>query len=413
MRLLHQLRDLRERLRQSPVLLKALFGAGLVALTALHPRALAWTTKEKKSTMAGDCVYISDLSEKGSFGAYQNSTSFKEPIRFVEDPVRALQSDAHLKEGRQVLANLTKTALSSHSPQRVIHPARKPLLHGTTKVEAKQSQPTGMTLVEEEQGADRDLARAQNQSDLSPPEWDPGPGRTKAKRGSSFIFVGLLPEFHFLFYFLLIASIGRSIRVVSGYGGAPTTLGVESKMGADPATAVEDPSKIGTQTEEDISDESSGSEVVAKKPEGDKQQGRDYPIWVTFEPSLGPWTKVKEGDQMIATHAFKRWGIERFEVGVVTKIEKTKVRNRIEIIDKLTIGFPADRTILKLKELSSLPASEDRDPEPFLSVPFVLLDRGLNRKINTLGPRLPDRVKTLNREGVWSSNLLNPLPEEP
>ncbi len=116
---------------------------------------------------------------------------------------------------------------------------------------------------------------------------------------------------------------------------------------------------------------------------------------------------------MIATHAFKRWGIERFEVGVVTKIEKTKVRNRIEIIDKLTIGFPADRTILKLKELSSLPASEDRDPEPFLSVPFVLLDRGLNRKINTLGPRLPDRVKTLNREGVWSSNLLNPLPEEP
>jgi hypothetical protein len=422
MRLLHTLRDLTERLRRSRVL--SLFQAVVViAVAALFCQRRAWAWKTEGSSMPGNWARISDLGRRRSAGADRNTISFKEPNRLVEDAVRPWQGDAGLKGGGQPLNNPMKTASSSHSPQLVIHPARNHPLRVTTGIEAKEPQPIATTLVEEEQAAERGLARAPSRSDLSPPYLDSGPAGPQARRGRPEAFVGLGREFYLLLCFLPVAAaVGLSLRAASGHGGAPTVSGVGSQAGcttSEPATAVEAPPMRGARTEEGVpllAGEGSGPGVAVERPEGDKEQGRDCPIWVTFEPCLGPWTRVEKGDQMMATHAFRRWGIERFEIGAVTDVEKEQIGDGVAIVSKLTIGFPATSTILKKEWLKSLPAAEEQDPESFLSVPFVLLDRSLKRKIGRLDPRcrLPQREKTLIRERGWPlSDSLNTPPEEP
>ncbi len=70
---------------------------------------------------------------------------------------------------------------------------------------------------------------------------------------------------------------------------------------------------------------------MEKRSTDDGTFKRESPVWVEFEPHLGPWVEITKGDQFVATHEFDfhPCKVNRGEVGSVVelKLEESVVPN--------------------------------------------------------------------------------------
>ena len=165
-------------------------------------------------------------------------------------------------------------------------------------------------------------------------------------------------------------------------------------------------------SEQDIP-ESSRQTEVEKKSTDDGTSKRNSPVYIEFEPCLGPWIEINEEDQFVATHDFDfhTFKMKRNEVGSVVKLERGKgIVPGTSIIKNVTLAFPTEAVFIEW--ILSEP-SEEIDtslPTPFWMSPFLLLPKENKVHISNLSNlKLKEKtpIKELRREGKHP--FLDPL----
>ena len=139
---------------------------------------------------------------------------------------------------------------------------------------------------------------------------------------------------------------------------------------------------------------------------GCKREPRESPAWVRFEPWLGSWIEITEGDQFIATNNFNfgEFTIYRGDVGSVVKIYPETVQvpyinKPIRITKSVTLEFLEERV---RSGLGFSDLVEDRDatqPVPVWMSPFLLLPEKAKFCFSNIKWEGSNPVEKLRRDG--------------
>lgn len=361
MRLLNQLRGIAGRLRRRERLWSSLIKdvALMVVLAISRSRAIAW--EGKKPQLPDICMDISDLGTKPSMEAHQ----------------------AELAEGDSLAtANPHRLTRSADPSRLILHsPCRRPL-ESVINQEATEFRRPATTLVE---GQCPDVINLQARNEHIEPQ------------------LNSRSEFDLFAYLLRIASIGLPLRRLAANMGSEA--GPSGDVDKEPSTSSPDVKGKST-SEEFVQPETeipglSTPIVKVDRPADDYKYGRDRPVWIRFEPMVGPWVSIAPGDQFVATHDFPRFGIQQWEVGSVIAVTLEETPTPTLVIN-LILGFPVNPVRRYTTSVKPPVHIEDSNPEPFLSTPFVLLDKGSRHNLPVLRfeGNEKDRVQDLTREGT-------------
>ena len=111
-------------------------------------------------------------------------------------------------------------------------------------------------------------------------------------------------EFDLFAYLLRIASIGLPLRRLAA--NMRSEAGPSGDVGKEPSTS--SPDVKGKSTSEEIVQPEteipglSTPIVKVDRRADDYKYHRDRPVWIRFEPMVGPWVSIAPGDQFVATH---------------------------------------------------------------------------------------------------------------
>lgn len=202
-----------------------------------------------------------------------------------------------------------------------------------------------------------------------------------------------LLQTNLLGYLALVAGIGVPLCLLaSKVASQSPQIEASTDHSAQPSTSYVREADIPSASDDRLSPKIGIETSANDGPE----KGKD-PIWIRYQPRFGPWVTIAVGDQLVATHRFKRFGIKEWQIGEIVEIEDS---------GHIIVGFHPDAPSYYSNEPELYTHINDNEPEPYWSSPFVLLESSLKRVLPPLGLRNQDRTPKLDRAGKHLFDLL-------